>query len=281
MPSARPDPAAVEALTHDLEKAGKYTTVAHDVLERTAIWALERYPGRKDAAKAARRKLHQVHAAFVTDRGMATAAGLVAELGDAADGEAVARVCRAVLRSHASTAEREPFVEDFYAAVFDGLDAPQRVVDLAAGLNPFTIPWMGLAAGVAYHASDIDHRFAALARDLAPHVDVALTASVSDLVGDPHPVTADVVLLFKTLPTLEQQARGAAARVLDAIDAHRVAVSFSACSLTGRRKGMPENYERMLDDVIGDSRWQRSERIAFPTETLYHLTSAGTIGRTG
>ena len=273
MPRA-PDPeehaAAVRTLTASLLGSGKYGTLSPDVLERTAAWAAERHPRRGDAEKAARRKLHQIHAAFVTQRQLKDADKTLASLKGGASQESVEHVCRAILRSHASTAEREPYVERFFETIFRDMADPRRVVDLAAGLNPFAIPWMGLTGATAYEARDIDRRFAQLITGLADHVEVDLSALTGDLITDTEPVIADVVLLLKALPTLEQQRRGAAREVLERIDARLVAVSLPALSLGGRSKGMPENYERLLDEAL-PGRWERSERFAFPTETLYLL----------
>lgn len=271
MTAASPDEESVRAVTDELERTGKYTTLSHDTLARTAAWAVERHRKPKDATKAARRKLHQVCAAFATERSLADARRLVAALDDHVEPADLRRTCRAVMRHHTSTAEREPFVEEFYAAAFDGLGAASTVVDLAAGLNPFAIPWMPLGPGTPYEATDIDQRFSALATALAPRLDVELTAGERDLVADLAPISADVVLLLKTLPTLEQQQRGSAARLLERIGARRVVVSFAAASLTGRRKGMPGTYEEALDALLERSPWTRSARIEFPSETLYHL----------
>jgi 16S rRNA (guanine(1405)-N(7))-methyltransferase len=269
MPAREPDPELVAAVTEDLARTGKYTTLSHQTLARTAGWAARRHRSRRDATKAARRKLHQTYAAFVTDRALAEAARLTATLDGA--GADVTETCRAVLRCHASTAEREPYVADLYTAALQGMARPIRVCDLAAGLNPFAIPWMALPAGSAYHASDIDRRLAELTLALAPHLDVRLTADERDLIADPSPVRADVVLLLKALPTLEQQERGSGARLLAAIDAERIVVSFPAASLGGRRKGMPDAYEARLDALIGASPWLRSDRLEFPSETVYRL----------
>jgi 16S rRNA (guanine(1405)-N(7))-methyltransferase len=273
MPRA-PDPeerdSATRAVTASLLGASKYGALSPDVLERTAAWAVERHPRRGDAEKAARRKLHQIHAAFVTERQLKDAAKRLAALADGSSERDVEQTCRAILRSHASTAEREPYVESFYEAIFGDVARASRVVDLAAGLNPFAIPWMGLTAATAYEARDIDQRFATLATRLADHVEVDLVALTGDLITATEPVIADVVLLLKALPTLEQQRRGAAREVLERVDADLVAVSLPARSLGGRAKGMPESYERLLDEALPD-RWERSERLRFPTETLYLL----------
>lgn len=272
--SRAPDPeeraSAARAVTASLLGSGKYVALSPDVLERTAAWAVERHPRRADAEKAARRKLHQIHAAFVTERQLKDADKLVSALDDGAPEHDVRQTCRAILRLHASTAEREPYVEGFYEAIFGDVAGAVRVVDLAAGLNPFAIPWMGLGAATAYEARDIDQRFATLTTRLAGHVAVDLVARTSDLVTSTEPVAADVVLLLKTLPTLEQQRRGAAREVLERIDAKLVAVSLPARSLGGRAKGMPESYERLLGEAL-PPRWERSRRLAFPAETLYLL----------
>src|SRR5688500_2168800 len=66
--------------------------------------------------------------------------------------------CADALRAHASTRERQPHVEAFYAGIWEHTGAPSRVLDLGCGLGPLALPWMGLADDTFYFASDVDRR---------------------------------------------------------------------------------------------------------------------------
>jgi 16S rRNA (guanine(1405)-N(7))-methyltransferase len=255
------------ALVAELRASRKYAAICEATLARTAAWALTRTRSRREAAKLARRKLHQVHGAFLPASGLRDAERAAQRLGG---GEDVHAVCREVLACHASTRERLPFMEDFLAAAFGDLAGPLRVADLACGLTPFSIPWMPLGAGARYLAIDVDMRMERLVAQLAPHVDVALDARTEDLAGDPPTVEADVALVLKALPTLEHQEAGAGVRLLERIEARRVVVSVSAHSLGGRRRGMRAHHEGQLGELLPE-RIAAAERHDFASETLYVL----------
>ena len=56
---------------------------------------------------------------------------------------------------HASTRERLSILDEFYPTLFGDLPPVNSVLDLACGLNPLALPWMGLAPDAVYHACDI------------------------------------------------------------------------------------------------------------------------------
>jgi 16S rRNA (guanine(1405)-N(7))-methyltransferase len=66
-----------------------------------------------------------------------------------------ANFCERAMRSHASTRERLPDLDEFYAGVMQRTGALESVLDVACGLNPLALPWMGLPAGGRYLACDI------------------------------------------------------------------------------------------------------------------------------
>ncbi len=59
-----------------------------------------------------------------------------------------------------------------------------------------------------------------------------------DILADPPVDPADVALLLKTSSTLERQEKGATVRLVEALRAPFVVVSFAVKSLGGREKGM-------------------------------------------
>lgn len=260
------DRTAVATLARELRGTRKYSGLADAALSRTAAWALERSDDRRAAGKLARRKLHQAYGAYLPAAGMRAAEREAALLDD----EELEVACARVLACHASTRERMPFMRDFFASAFGELSGAVRVADLACGLTPFSIPWMPLAAGARYLAVDFDSRMELLARRLAPRLAVELEPRTADLVSEPPSVHVDVALMLKAVPTLERQAPGAAARLLERVDARRIAISVSAHSLGGRRKGMRERSEEWLDGLLGEGA-RGVGRVDYPSETLFVL----------
>lgn len=60
-----------------------------------------------------------------------------------------------ILETHSSTRERLPFYEPLYQKLFRITGRPKAILDLGSGINPFSIPLMGLQR-LDYYAYDID-----------------------------------------------------------------------------------------------------------------------------
>ena len=178
------------------------------------------------------------------------------------------------MRSHASTAERLPYLERFYAPIWDLTGGPpRRLLDLGCGLGPLALPWMGLSPEAAYHACDIDRR------------SLEVVDAFLDLVGQPHelhardlvaadapPVPADVALVLKLVPLLDRQDPAAAARVLRAVHARHAVVSFPSRSLGGGRRGMAATYRARLDVLGAELDVAEVREASVPNELVFVLS---------
>jgi len=182
--------------------------------------------------------------------------------------DAFRAACRSALACHASTRERLPILDRFYAEIFAITGRPGRVLDLACGLHPLGLPWMGLAPDATYTAYDIDARSIAFLNRFFAGAAINSRAILQDILCQPPDEPADVAFLLKTLPCLERQERGASGRLLGTLRARHVVVSFPVASLGGRGKGMRENYERDFTQMAKGAPWQ-IERLEFPTELVF------------
>jgi 16S rRNA (guanine(1405)-N(7))-methyltransferase len=264
----------VAAITEELRASRKYRHVAGAALTRIAGEALRGARDRADAVKRAKRKLHQVFAAFVTAEEIARAEQILGALPDDPAPEAVRAACREILRRHSSTRERvvastrEPDGA-WYAQLWKITGVPRVVVDLGCGFHPFALPWMGLPKGCEYLACDVDERIAALVSRLFKAFGQHGRAVATDLLGAAHAdalldASVDVAFLMKLLPTLERQAAGGAARLVDTVRAHFLVVTVPARSLGGRERGMAAHYEAFVQALIerpGAARFDRAVRI--------------------
>ena len=144
-----------------LRRSRKYATLCEDTLSRLADWAAARHTAPKAALKAAKRKLHQVYGAYLDQLYLVRVERLVEALPTDPTEDATRATCREVLACHASTAERLPIMAEVYPELLAAVPDPKAVIDLACGLHPFALPWMGLPPGARYRAYDIDqYRYA-------------------------------------------------------------------------------------------------------------------------
>ncbi len=66
-----------------------------------------------------------------------------------------------ILSTHKSTKERLMIYDKLYEAIFSIIGRPESILDIGCGLNPFSLPWMGLNK-LTYIASEFnneDNRF--------------------------------------------------------------------------------------------------------------------------
>ena len=260
----------MDQMIEELKKTRKYRFLCDEALRRFSVRASERYKKPAEALKSAKRKLHQAFGAYLDEGAIAKASEVVALLADNAEGETLKSVCREVLGAHASTAERLPYLPDLYQTVFSRTGRPHSIADLACGLNPFALPWMGLPHDCRYLAADVDTRLMALIDRLFARAGIHGEAACRDILTSPVPAGLDMVLLLKALPILERQEEGAGEALLGRLQARWVIVSFPTKSMGGREKGMKENYTGIWTPLFRRLGF-RSETLAFPTELVFVL----------
>jgi 16S rRNA (guanine(1405)-N(7))-methyltransferase len=158
-----------------------------------------------------------------------------------------------------------PVLEELYGRIFAVTGTPNRVLDLACGLHPFGLPWMGLPENSSYHAMDINCELMAL---LGGFFSKELVAECRDVLVRPPKEPADVAFLLKAVPCLEQQERGASLRLLRALRSRHAVVSFPVHSLGGRSKGMEEHYAAMAGELI-EALGADAEVLRYPSEIFY------------
>ena len=254
-------------------RSSKYRDVDRSLLSRLAAEELPRSRNTDDAVKRVKRRLHQAVGAFRgASRPDAVASAWTGDL----NAPSFRAACAAALLGHASTRERVTHLEPLYAGIWSITGIPSRLLDAGCGLNPLTLPWMGLAADATYIASDVDRR--ALVR----------VASFLDLVGQPHEIHArdlvrsppaeagDVALLLKLVTTLDRQDPEAATRLVRALAVDHAVVSFPRGSLSGRSRGMERTYRGRLERLVSSVDSVRSvTEASVPSELVFVLTLRG------
>lgn len=231
----------------------KYSDVCPDTIRRVISECEGRYKKSKDMEKAVREKLHGITSAFNELGGDVQRE--VAEL-DTNDDAALTEI----LKRHASTRERLPLsaMDALYAKIFEVTGQPNRILDLACGLNPVYL----------LHRFDCDV------------VGVDISKSCVSLI--PNGVWGDllcenaipqerfhIALLFKILPLLERQKSGSAMDVMNRIDAEYLVVSFPTRTLGGRNVGMEDNYTAWMEAHMPEN---RTVAARFTTENeLYYV----------
>lgn len=256
-----------DAVVAQVLESSKYRTLCPDVIRRVAEREIARSHSLKEAVKATKNTLHQIAGAYL--EGKPKYSHWAQTTADTGEVERLA-LAREWMRHHASTAERLPFVEDFYRALFTEVGSPiSSVLDVACGLNPLAISFMPLPAHTQYFACDIFSDQAEFLNKWMTDLDnISGSAEVRDVISNPPTETADVALVLKLLPVLEQWDKNAGINLLRALNCPTLIVSFPTRSLSGKSKGMADNYAARFLAQIEPEGWH-SVRFDFPNELAF------------
>lgn len=251
----------------------KYRALYRMTVEHVVADCVRRV-GPKRAPDEARSILHQIWGSYYPTRPdfKKLWEKFQAEAGKGNEQQAI----EAVLRLHASSAERLRFLDDFYKKIFAVTGMPARVVDYGCGFNPLAYsiiasichPEWSEGSAPVYHAFDIDVEevdFLQKACTLLGYREVVVEAG--DVLVDP-PVAADVVFMLKLLPVLEQQQKGSAREVMLKQQARWLVVSYPVASLSGKEKGMADFYTQQFHSYIKGLDWGVAT-LLFPTELVF------------
>jgi len=169
---------------------------------------------------------------------------------------------------HASTKERLPILDQFYATILADLPPIRSVIDIACGLNPLAIPWMPLESDTQYYACDIYGGMLSFLDAALALMPIKHSVQQCDILQACPTHQADLVLILKTLPCLEQVDKQAGYHLLHTLNARYLIVSFPVHSLGGHNKGMTTHYEEHFRELIRNDAWD-VRRIEFPTELVF------------
>ncbi|MBU0460457.1 MAG: hypothetical protein KJ771_06645 [Nanoarchaeota archaeon] len=149
-----------------------------------------------------------------------------------------------ILTTHSSTKERLPFYEDLYKKIFKITKQPKSILDLGAGINPFSIPLMKLKS-LKYYASDLSQDEVEQLNTFFKYLKKKnkLFTGKAELLNILHFVKlpqADLAFLFKMTDVLDQgKNHKTTEQVIKKIPAKFVVVSFPTKTMSGKKMNFP------------------------------------------
>jgi 16S rRNA (guanine(1405)-N(7))-methyltransferase len=259
----------VDQLVTRVSDSTKYRAINTTLIRRIAEQELEKRGNLRDAIKATKNKLHQIGGAYIDHPIDYNKCIEELKIAHKLGREDFLQECQRVMCYHSSTRERLPIIDSFFHTLLADLLPVRKIIDIACGLNPLAIPWMGLPENVEYYAVDIYNDMVNFLGQYMDLVGIEGTAIVGDVITDCPGYPVDIAYLLKTIPCLEQVDKSAGNRLLTGIQAKHIVVSFPIHSLGGRGdKGMLENYSIKFNDIIVEHNW-RVKRYLFPSELVF------------
>jgi 16S rRNA (guanine(1405)-N(7))-methyltransferase len=265
----------IDALLLQIQTSKKYQelNLPEETLRNLLEQELARHKKPVEALKSTRAKLHNIMAPYLGDLDYSQA-GQELQNAFAQGDAAVKETCQSFLRQHDSTRERLTYLDDFYAGIRSVCGQPQSVLDLACGLNPFALPWMGLAPDCQFHAYDIHPARVALINEFLHLSGHEPLAEVRDILVRPPEVAADAAFLFKEAHRMEKRQKGCNRGLWAALKVHFLFVSLPKRSLDGRRD-LRERMRGLVDSSIDPRDWAEQGELDFPGETVYWMRKDG------
>jgi 16S rRNA (guanine(1405)-N(7))-methyltransferase len=259
----------LDRLVSAIHASAKYRHVCEELIRSLGAREMAKRRSFKEAVQATRSALHQVAGAYM-DQGIHYPAAL-GELRTASEGENWREAGARLMRLHASTRERLRILDEFYATILADLAPIRSVLDIACGLNPLAIPWMPLADEAEYRAYDIYEDLIDFLNEFLVLSGTKGGAHVADVTQACPTQHAEVALLLKSLPCLEQIDPSVGLRLLDTLNADHILVSFPVHSLGGKQKGMAANYDARFQELVSQRPWTVA-RFQFATELVFRVS---------
>ncbi len=225
------------------------------------------HPDPVDLEQVVRQKLHNLVAPYLGDPDYSRMMQWLPEIAGSRESGELEDFCTEVLNSHASTRERLPIVGAFYESIFAVSGKPRSILDLACGLNPFAIPWMGLAPNTDYHAYDLHLPRVELINAFFKAIHQAGQAFHADILVNPPQDIADVAFFFKEAHRFDQRHKGCNRDFFTALNVKYLLVSLPTLSLTWRHSKVDQD-RRLIEHAVSGTNWNIQELI-FESEIVF------------
>ncbi len=262
------DHAQLEELVSIVDRSANYKDIATDLVRHIGAVELAKRRNLREAVKATKNKLHQVAGAYIPKQQYNRWLSELRSAASSGQHQELRSTCKRIMAFHASTRERLPILDEFYNATLGNLPPIHSVLDIACGLNPLSIPWMPLAEPVEYRMYDIFQEQIRFLCQTLPLLGVSGSGEATDVTVQYPTARADLALVLKALPCLEQLDKSVGLKLLESLNVRYILVSYPVQTLGGRRKGMSATYEARCYDMVASKPWAVT-RYEFSAELAF------------
>ncbi|KKR06387.1 MAG: hypothetical protein UT34_C0001G0427 [candidate division WS6 bacterium GW2011_GWF2_39_15] len=241
----------------------KYKGINEGVIKRIVNGLENKYKKEKDIEENARALLHQIWGAYYSSR--PDFRKLSKNFLESPDKRSF---LINTLRIHSSTNERIDDYEMFLDWVFEKTGDKESFYDAGCGLNP-----LFFVLDTRFHTkrmvfSDIDVEEIEFLKVVFDHFKLSnFKAEVGDIFID-FP-KADVVMMLKLLPVIEQQERGGSVDIIKKMKFKNLIVSYPTKSIGGMEKGMVSSYSSIFGEIAKKSQLKIVSRLESEREIFF------------
>lgn len=261
----------LEKMVRQVQDGAKYRSIHPDLIENIARNELKKGRSWKDTVKAIRNKLHQVGTAYQPqaidyERLYSEMKSLPQDIRN----PDVRRFLIQAMGNHASTRERLQILDQFYLETLSPLSPIDSILDVACGLNPLALAWMPVSTSVQLTVCDIYVDQIDFLNAYFEHFNINGKAFCCDLTQQIPHEKAQIGLVLKTIPCLEQIDKNIGAKILQDLPCQNLLVSFPALSLSGKKKGMRQFYSDHFQALLHNFNWDVTT-FSFPNEQVFMI----------
>jgi 16S rRNA (guanine(1405)-N(7))-methyltransferase len=262
----------LDQLLRAVLESAKYRNICEDLIKNIGTRELSKRKNLKIAIKSTKNKLHQISGAyFLKKPNYGFWLEKLRKTKRSGNEKSFREACAEIMGYHYSTRERLNILDQFYARIFSLLPPVYSIMDVACGLNPLSIPWMPLSEKANYYAYDVYKDMISFLNKFMAINDVHGYSEVRDVVQHAPEINVDLAFILNTIPCLEQIEKSAGLKILEAVNAKFLAVSFPAKTLGGREKNMLKHYEATFNKLTQEKDWV-IQRLEFRSELVFLVT---------
>ncbi len=285
----------VEVVVTAVKQSAKYSDTSEATIRELAAEAVRQHKKTKPAIKAVRARLHSIMAPYLGDPDYAVEAARLDAAFAAGETAVIEAICHDCLYAHLSTRERLPILAEFYERIFAITGQPQSILDIACGLNPLALRWMGLGSvnseqlavsseqlrvgserpvpGFRFYAYDIHEPRIAFINHYFRLEGLPELAKVQDVAMEFPQEEADVALFLKEMPRFERNYGGRGRPLLESLRANYLVISYPTISTHGGRN-LTNRYREFMFQLIQGHDWPVTE-LLFAGELVFVIKKNG------
>ena len=281
---------ALEVFLAEAYRSPRFT----DYIEKKEIKNFTRWRVFQDVIKRCKRKIYYDRRKF-TKYDFNSVKNLLDELKTVTDNngfysEKSLQAHIRILQAHISTRERVNFLGDFYSKIFRITGKPHTILDISAGHNPFSLPWMNFKQGT-YLATETNTKTIHLLKEyfskiVSKHLNVkghvvkldlrrlefsetGLEKALQQHVTSSQDV--DVTFLMKTLHFVDRLKRGNAEKLLKQLPSKYIVITEPTVSLV-KHENIKMREIRWIKRLLSRCSLKVIYSSSFPNEILYVTT---------
>ena len=223
----------------------KQNTKFKQFLEKSTLQSLQKSSKTKSIIKSIRSDLHKTYGVF--QRKLNQRYELLEQLKKKYSLETLNKI----LNTHSSSAERLKIYPHLYQLIFKFTGKPKKILDLACGLNPLSIPYMNLK-NIDYTATELSKEDCKLLKDFFKIRKIKGKAIQQDLTKvKTIKGKYDICFLFKVFDSIETKGHKLAEHLIKIIPSKYIIASFPTKTISYKAMNKPRRtwLETMLKRI--------------------------------